>query len=67
MRKLVYDCYLGTKKIKSVATYEEALDWGKGYNQTYRASLIETKVEKEEELEWMRKRIEKVKARKAGM
>lgn len=63
MRKMVYDCYLGTEKVKTVSTYEEALDWGKGYNQTYRVNLIDTKEEKEKEIDWMRNRVKKVKAR----
>ena len=63
MRKMVYDCYLGTEKVKTVSTYEEALDWGKGYNQTYRVNLIDTKEEKEKEIDWMRNRVKKVKVR----
>ena len=73
MRKLVYDCYFEDTLIKTVTSYAAAVEWAsKDRRNSYKDRLIKmndkkelTKEETDKQKEQIKKRIEKIRSKKA--
>lgn len=73
MRKLVYDCYFEDTLIKTVTSYAAAVEWAsKDRHNSYKDRLIKmndkkelTKEETDKQKEQIKKRIEKIRSKKA--